>query len=55
MRVIHQTTGQRLLQKGHTTSELADLCIYGEGDTATLAAVAGNGDLFVWDISIENM
>ena len=55
VRVIHQTTGQRLLQKGHTTSELADLCIYGEGDSCTLAAIAGNGDLFVWDISIENM
>ena len=25
VRVIHQTTGQRLLQKGHTTSELADM------------------------------
>ena len=55
VRVIHQTTGQRLLQKGHTSSELADLCISGEGDACTLAAVAANGDLFVWAISIENM
>ena len=55
IRVIHQTTGQRLLQKGHTTSELADLSISGEGDSCILAAVAGNGDLFVWEISIENM
>jgi hypothetical protein len=55
VRVIHQTTGQRLLQKGHTSCELADLCISGEGDACTLAAVAANGDLFVWAISIENM
>ena len=55
VRVIHQTTGQRLLQKGHTTAELADLSIAGDGDTCTLAAIAGNGDLFVWAISIENM
>ena len=55
VRVIHQTTGQRLLQKGHTSCELADLCISGEGDACTIAAVAGNGDLFVWAISIENL
>ena len=42
IRVIHQTTGQRLLQKGHTTAELADISISGDDDACTLAAVAGN-------------
>ena len=40
VRVIHQTTGQRLLQKGHTSVELTDLCIHGDGDECRLAAGA---------------
>ena len=39
-----------MLQKGHTTSEVADIAICGDGDECLLASVSKDGELFVWNI-----
>ena len=39
-------------QKGHTTSELADMAISGDGDTCCLASLTKDGELFVWELNL---
>ena len=49
-----QATGLRLLQKGHATSDLADVAVSGNADACLMAAVSAEGDLFIWELSLED-
>jgi hypothetical protein len=38
------------VQKGHTTIELADIALSGDGDDCLLASLSKDGELFVWSL-----
>lgn len=55
IRVIHQATGLRLLQKGHATSDLADVALScASGDSCLMASISDDGDLFIWTLALED-
>jgi hypothetical protein len=55
IRVIHQATGLRLLQKGHATSDLADVALScASGDSCLMSSISDDGDLFIWTLALED-